>query len=134
MPDARHPKQYPQGAKHPKREVTPSWKKLVLQVLDRNLKAGRSPSSPTELARAVGAHKTGMLRMLGSDQATYKYVRQICEVLDIPEPTKENSEISSVFVEEDEWSAAVAAAKALPPDQQRRALRALKALVDETDS
>lgn len=96
------------------------------QILDANAKAGRTPSSPAELSRMIGADKSGLTKMLTGDQPSYKYTRQICDVLGIDEPMIANPAI----VEEDEWNRTVAAAKALPPDQQRRLLKALKALLE----
>lgn len=104
------------------------------QTLDANLKAGRSPSTPAELARAVGADKSGLNKMLLGDQASYKYTKQICDVLSIGKPYEENAAVSDAIIQEDEWERTVADARALSPDQQRRALRALKALVYDDES
>jgi hypothetical protein len=129
MPDARHPKQYPKGSKYPKMQLTPAWKAKVRQVLEDNAKNGRQPANPAELARMVGASKTGLLKMLNTDQPTYKYTKQICDVLRIDLPMIANPSIPEI--EDDEWDRTVAAAKRLPIDEQRRFLRTLKALVEE---
>lgn len=111
-------------------QLTPAWKARVLQALKANERAGRSPDSPAALARAIGADKSGLNKMLVGDQPSYKYAKQICEVLGIDEPMVPNPAI----VEDDEWDRAVAAARALPLEQQRKFLRALKALVFDDKS
>lgn len=127
MPHARHPKQYPVGAAHPKLQVTPGWKARVAEALRENSRNGRTPRNRAELARAIGADKAGLGKMLDTEQPTYKYVRQICEVLHIDEPT-----IANPAIEADELSRAVAHVRSLPTDQQRRILRILRAALDES--
>jgi len=126
MANARHPKKYPSGTGLP---VTRAWKERVRSALRSNLAAGRSPSSPSELAEAVGAHKTGLLKMLKTEQATYRFVREICDVLDI-----EPAMIANPAVEpEDAVERSIAALRELPPRKQRRALAILEALIKQLD-
>lgn len=77
----------------------------------------------------VGADKSGMLRMLDGEGSSYRYTRQICELLGVDEPMVENPAIT-----QDEWDRAVALARSLPLEQQRRALRILRAVLDEENS
>lgn len=130
MPDARHPKPYPRGPKHPKLPVSPEWKRRVDQALEDNKRRGVAPGNRAELARMVKADKGGLKTMLDGDQASYKYARQISDLLGIPDAMTANPELTQNGVGADEWAEAVARARTLPPDEQRRALRMFRAAID----
>lgn len=130
MPDARHPKPYPRGPKHPKLSVTPQWKLRVGQAIERNRTAGVAPRSRSELARMIRADKGGLTRMLDGDQETYKYARQISELLGIPDAQVANPELDA-DVNEDEWAQLAARVRTLPDDVQRRAIRMIRAALDD---
>lgn len=125
MSHARRPKQYPSGPAQP---VTKAWKQRVLSTLHANRAAGRSPSTPSELARVVGADKAGLIEMLKGDQATSRYARQICDVLGI-----EPAMVINPSIENEELETAIAALRALPPARQRRALSILETLLKPLD-
>lgn len=123
MPDARHPKQYPRGPKYPKLPVNDAWKRRVIAALEVNSRTGRPPKNPAELARLIGADKGGLHKMLTSKQDTYKYARQISDVLSLGDAMVENPEIT-----EDEWDHVVRAMRGKPLEQQRQAIRVLRTL------
>lgn len=125
MPHARHPKKYPAGTALP---VTRAWKERVRAALRSNLAAGRPPKTASELADVIGAHKTGLLKMLKSEQGTYRYVREICDVLKIDEAMVPNP-----AVEPDEVERCIAELRQLPPKKQRRAVAILEALIKQLD-
>jgi hypothetical protein len=77
----------------------------------------------------IGADKGGFQKMMETDQASYKYTRQICEVLPIEPAMINNPAIEPVGA--DEWALTVAAVKALPDAEQHRLLRMLKAAVEK---
>lgn len=118
---ARHPRKYPADPGTP---VTPSWKAKVKRVLELNRLAGRALNTPSQLARAIGADKGGLSKMLNGPQRTYRYAAKINAVLHI-----EDAMIPNPAIERDEWDRAVAAAQGLPPDKQREALRAFRAAI-----
>ena len=127
MADARHPKQYPRGAKHPKKPVTKAWKLRVISILEANERAHKTPSSVAELARMIGADKGGLHTMLYSDQATYKYAQQINDVLGIADAMVDNPALT-----EDEWASAVRLMRDMPEERQRQALAILRTfLIDD---
>lgn len=87
MPDQRHKGPYRKGQKL---QATRSWAARVDSVLADNLKAGRSPATRAELARDIGADKTGLMRFLDAlledKTASSKYVPDICVRLGIDPP------------------------------------------------
>lgn len=130
MADARHPKPYPRGPKHPKLSVNKQWKKRVDEALEANARSGRRPRSRKELARLIRADPAGLNRVLDGDQGSYKYAKQISELLAIPPAQVDNPELSDGPIQEDEWSRTVAAAKSLPESEQRKLLRMFRAALD----
>lgn len=127
MPDARHPKKYPKGQKHPKLPVTPDWKRAVLAKLELNRSIDRPPRNEAELARTVGADKGGLHDVLHGEQATYKYARQIADLLGIGDAMVVNPELT-----DDEWDVAVRRIRALSSDKQKQVLAILRTFdVDE---
>lgn len=123
---ARHPKKYPSGTAQP---VTRAWKERVRAALHANLVAGRSPKTPSELAEAIGAHKTGLLKMLKTEQATYRYVREICAMLRIEEAMIGNPAVEPG----DDVERCIAELRQLPAKKQRRAVALLELLVKQLD-
>lgn len=132
MGDARHPKPYPRGPKHPKLGVSETWKRRVDHALEQNRKANRAPRGRAELARMIKADKGGLTRMLDSHQDTYKYAKQVSEVLGIPYAKVDNPELTD-GVTADEWDTIVATIKKLPEDEQRRLLRVFQAAAKTDD-
>ena len=130
MGDARHPKPYPRGPKHPKLRVTPAWKRRVEQALEANRKADQAPRARGELAQMIKADPGGLGRMLDGTQETYKYAKQISDLLGIPSAQVDNPELTD-GVQDDEWSVAVARAKSLPQSEQRRLLRMFQAALKD---
>lgn len=128
MADARHPKKYPKGPKHPKLPINDGWRRAVLARLEANRAAERPPRNEAELARTVGADKGGLHEVLHGDQATYKYARQISEILGIGDAMVNNPQLT-----DDEWDVAVRRIKALSVERQRQALAILRTFdVDDT--
>jgi len=126
MPNARHPRQYPRGPRHPKLPISPAWKKRVLAELVANRLANREPRNEAELARMIGADKGGLHDALHGTQASYKYARRISEILGIGDAMVANPELS---VSADEWEQAVRLMRAASPEQQRKALAILRTLL-----
>jgi hypothetical protein len=89
--DQRHKREYPEG---PRRELTDEWRDRVKRKLAENA-AKIPPIEPTnaaELARALGADKAGIGRMLlpssnPKAQQTSAWVDAVCDILGIPSPT-----------------------------------------------
>lgn len=76
----------------------------------------------------IGADKGGLHEALHGDQATYKYARQISDILGIGDAMIDNPALT-----EDEWDAAVAKIRAMPPERQRQVLAILRTFdVDDT--
>lgn len=125
MANARHPRKYPAGTALP---VTQAWKARVRAALHANLAAGRSPRTASELARMIGADKAGLSTMLKTDQRTYRYAREICDVLGI-----EEAMVANPAVEPDELERAVEILRKLPFKEQRQALAILEALLKQLD-
>lgn len=126
MPSARHPKKYPSGTARP---VTRAWKERVRVALRANLVAGRSPKTASELAAKIGADKTGLLKMLKTEQATYRYVREICDMLHIEEAMIANPAV----VPEEDIERLINELRQLPPRKQRRALAIIETLLKQLD-
>lgn len=122
---ARHPRKYPSDPGMP---VTSSWKAKVRRVLESNRVAGRSPSTPTDLARAVGADKGGLFKMLAGEQRSYRYAAKINALLGI-----EDAMVPNPAIEQEEWERALETARTLPPERQREALRAFRAAIGVVD-
>jgi hypothetical protein len=132
MADARHPKPYPRGPKHPKLGVNNHWKRRVDEALEANRRLGKRPRTRAELARMVKADKSGLNSMLDSDQPTYKYARVITELLHIPPAYVDNPELTDGEpVPEDEWAVYVARVKTLPESEQRRLLRLFRIALED---
>lgn len=132
MADARHPKPYPRGPKHPKSPVSPAWKRRVDEALEANKRAGRRPATRAELARMAKADKGGLNKMLDGAQASYKFARVVSELLNIPPAVVDNPDLAD-GVSTDEWAVFVAEAKALPETEQRRLLRIARAALNDED-
>lgn len=80
----------------------------------------------------IKADKGGLTRMLDSHQDTYKYAKQVSELLGIPYAKVDNPELTD-GVTADEWDAIVATIKKLPEDEQRRLLRVFQAAAKTDD-
>lgn len=79
----------------------------------------------------VGADKTGMLKMLDTEQATSKYVREICELLKIEPAMIANPELPEE--DEDEVERSISWLRGLPPKKQRKALALLETILKQLD-
>ena len=79
--DARHKRPYFEGEK---KQATPAWKR---RALERMHQLGITMA---ELARRIGADKSGLKRFLETKQVSSKYVDAICEVLGIDLPLIDN--------------------------------------------
>jgi hypothetical protein len=73
----------------------------------------------------IKADKGGLSRMLDSAQESYKYAKQISDLLNIPHAMIANPELTD-GAEIDEWSIYVARVKALPEARQKKYLRMLQ--------
>lgn len=106
--------------------MTPEWKAKVRAALDLNAEAGRVPANPKDLARLLGADPAGIYRMLRPGQLGSKYVRPVCKLLGLDEPT-------SATVD-DEWTGLVNELRAASPEDQEHALAVLRTFVKRLDS
>lgn len=131
MAEARHPKQYPTEPALQKTFVSPRWKAAVKRKLEDNRRAGRSPSTASELAKMVGAHKTGLLKMLDTDQPTYRYAPKICDVLGVEPAVIANPDLPEVSPDEVERVAE--RLRKLPEDKLRHALTMLESFMSALD-
>ena len=114
--------------------VTPRWKAAVMRKIETNRVAGSPPVTASELARMVGAHKTGLLKMLTTDQPTYRYAPRICEVLVVPTAVVDNPELPEVSQRDiDDMEAAFAKIRAQPEARRRHAMAVLKTFIDPVD-
>lgn len=120
MSDARHPRKYPRGQRLP---INDEWRAAVRTQLELNQKAGRSPKNEAELARIIGADKGGLHTALHGTQVSYRYARQISDVLRIGDAMVPNASLGTPV---DELDAAVRRIRELTPERQRQALAILR--------
>lgn len=73
----------------------------------------------------IGADKGGLNVMLGTAQASYKFTKQICEVLGLELPMVENP-----AVEPDELDRTVADLRGLPPEEVADMLPQIRMMID----
>ena len=66
--------------------MTPDWKQAVRTALKNNKLSGVGPSDQSQLARAIGAHKTAITNMFKADGSAL--VIPICKVLGLRMPTE----------------------------------------------
>jgi hypothetical protein len=120
MPNARHPRQYPDGEGL---QVSPDWKAKVRAKLEANRLAGRKPDSVASLARMIEADKSGLTKFLKSEASEKsKYAPPIIALLGIPQLT------------EDELDKIASKIRSLPLKKHEYAMEQLRLLVRMLDS
>jgi len=81
MGDSRHKRRYPQA---PRERMTADWKQAVRTALQNNKLSGHGPADQTQLARAIGVHKTAITKMFEADSSAL--VIPICKALGLRMP------------------------------------------------
>lgn len=84
MGDARHKRKYPPGKRE---QMTARWKQQVRDRLAENSENDIYPRNQSELADAIGVHKTAITTMFRAQAS--KLVNEICRILKIGPPMAE---------------------------------------------
>ena len=81
MADPRHKRKYPDG---PRQQMTEDWKVRVKSRLAENKATNAFPVDQSELATAIGVHKTAITKMFQAQSSAL--VEDVCRVLSIDPP------------------------------------------------